>query len=267
MTDTGALYSDLHMERKKNKAQDLSNIESKNVISFVNDELKRERTVREKSEEELKSVLVRASAVIAEYKVKAEVIANFTQGVTTHAEIINYYHKEIANLKDDIKLKESRVSPEILRIKELEEEINKLLFLYDDKNNSFGKKCNEIKFILTDLNQVVIEKKAKEVIERKKRETLEIYNQIIEIEMKVLNRERERLNRSGEIQSEVEQLEELKLSLNYLQNEKSQKEMIGLFQLLNTTLNMQEGSPENKTTETKPVEIIEGEIINTGTDA
>jgi len=114
----------------------------------------------------------------------------------------------------------------------------------------FDRKYSELKVFLHE-KEVLIEDKALNVIERKKQELEELEEEIIEIEIKVLNRELERLNKTIDIESKRDLLNKQMLSLKFLRNEKSNKEMSDLYLMLSgiakkTKGDATEGSSKNE---------------------
>ena len=192
------------------------------------------------------SYLVKASAAVAEYRTKVKLYSIFHNKTSDYAKGILQQKKEISDLNDKLQHLKNEILPTKLKINALENKINSLKIIYKDRNDSFDKKVRDIEVLLFEYSIELPADKLKKITSEKKRVLNDLCDEIESLEINILKKEQEKLIREKEIQPIVNNIKDFEIELKFLENDKSKKEIVGLFSMLNTSNKIEDFSDNTK---------------------
>jgi len=208
--------------------------EKNELYKIINFNQKEFSTLHEKAilrEKFFTGIMLRASAAIAEYKTKSKLSIAFQKRLLNYAEKLVQYKLEISNLKSTIENLQKKIYPSEQIISKLKNDISKHIFLYKDKDSSINNTFLEIENILFEYSREIESDKFEKIISNKKILLKKMFEDIENLEIKIVSMELEKLTRQNDIQSDVDEIQTLNLQLEYLKNESTQKELLGLLSI------------------------------------
>jgi len=214
-------------------------------------------------EREYRGVIAKAAAAVAEYKTRVKLISAFQKGTADYATMVLELKKEISDIEKKIQHLNKSISPSVATIDALADDIDKLLFLYKDRNQSFEKMIGEIENLIFDYSKKIDSEEFAKIIYEKKRELQKLCENIERLEIDVLKKEQEKLARQHDIESSLDELNALELELAFLKNKKDKREIEGLFSMLSKSFDsVGEENQNNVSNKPEKVSEITGEVID-----
>ncbi|MDG4812463.1 hypothetical protein P8629_05535 [Hydrogenovibrio sp. 3SP14C1] len=245
-------------------SQEQSSVDTEDSIQAYKSLAKREQEHTAdvvKREREYSNVV--AAAAVAEYKTKVKLISTFQKGTADYATMVLQLKNEISDLEGKIQNLNKSLAPNVLTINALKDDIDKLLFLYKDRNHTFEKLVGEIENLIFEYSKKIDSEEVAKIVDDKKRGLQNLCDDIERLERDVLKKEQEKLAREHEIQASLDELSAHELELAFLKNKKDKKEIEGLFSMLHQSFDSvgEVGQNDGYTNQEKEREIT-GEVID-----
>jgi chromosome segregation ATPase len=165
----------------------------------------------------------------------AEVKNSIDKATLNYATILKEYAIKISQVKEQIKLQESKTEVFENRLKILVQDIDYEIRLLKRLNDSFVKKADIIEEFQVEFEDTLDEDKFKTLHRRKIKDMIQLTDEIEEVEQTLLEKELQRLNLLDELEPYQNRLEELQQELSSLELEKDHYESIQIHNLSNIT--------------------------------
>ena len=208
----------------------------KDMIGFMNEDKK--NTLENSKEQHEKLIKVDEARHKSEieavyYRTKEETLNEISKNISTYAESVKYINEKIKNLRLEIQFQEKKIEFDKKVFEELTHNLKIEESKYQDLNSDFNTLIDSIEKLANEYKDSMEEKEYVKNIKREKRALEKYMDKIENIELRLLNKEKERLIIEKKLKPKLDEIENLKLSLKYLQNERDGNEFMGLLNLSN----------------------------------
>jgi len=168
-------------------------------------------------------------------KVK-EIDRLYLEGVSKYSENIYLYNIEIDKVKTKISMQNKKIEKESQIVLLLDNEIKYESNLIDKYNNKFIEKVKSLDELRNEYSSIMEKSVYTEIFSRKKREVLELLDEVEELELTLLNKELARINAVEKLEPEENIILDLKKVLEDLELKKGYLESTGLSNVTNISL-------------------------------
>lgn len=234
------LNSIKHLNDTSNKTIDLTERLSESHNNKIERLSENHNLALSKNNKEMKNyqqALTIISERMIELRIKEDINSKYMKGVHNYTVLVAKYAEDLSNIKYNIKVTNKQIEPIQHELQEIESNLKIETRMFDRFNFEFEKSFEELEKIKFDYKDSMTEEKYLEHFKRSKRELRKSLNEISYCECRLLNFEKERLNKVIEITPLIEQLGQLNIHLNLLENSKENFEKVSMIGILNTATN------------------------------
>ena len=186
------------------------------------------------------------SEKMIELHLKEDINSKYMKGVHDYASLVANYEEELSSIEYNIKITNQKIEPIEKELKEIESNLKIENRMFDKSNFEFEKSLEELENIKVEYKDSMTKEKYLEHFNRSKRKLRKIFDELSDYESRLLNIEKERLNKIMEITPLKEELEKLEIHFNLLKNSKKNFEKVSMLSIINPESNNKVSSLSNE---------------------
>ena len=214
-----------------------------------------------KTIEGYQNLLSSVQTQVSEYKIREAIHREFSQKLMNFAELSAVYKEKIANKKNDIRRKEEKLKPFQQALTEIEIDIKISNSECTKLNIDFEKQIHVMKKLNEYKNDMDYEKYLKNY-KSEKSILAQIIDDALHKESELLDKEKDRLHKVEELEPMSKIWEDAKISLEYLEEENTKVQNLGMLRISNPQLE-NKNADKLDTSEVFDVKLDEGSESDT----